>query len=260
MALRLMKTALEGLQYAGGRFPRRHSRLLWAMAVSVLFHGMLLATWLAQVPLVKTPKAEREAMEVQWITADFRAPPPALPATPSPEPSAVGRALPASARMKRPAVAVGSPMRTGAAPAVSAEGAAVASAPANPLPPLRGDSSTPTAQQLQVPPTPLPAASGSRSPEAARWSHEDIARALRKERDWQRRHGLPSASVMAAQDPSSMHRTQGLPHAREWRSTDGARVTRVEGAGGVYCVRVPSANQPLEMGAAPRVAPVTSCP
>ncbi len=49
--------------------------------------------------------------------------------------------------------------------------------------------------------------------------------------------------------------------SREWRAGDGARVAQGNGLGdSTYCVRLPSANRLPQLGAAPRVAPVTNCP
>lgn len=89
-----------------------------------------------------------------------------------------------------------------------------------------------------------------------------MGRADRQERAWQRRHGMAPAAQLAAQADGAGAAAQGAPvPAREWRGGDGARVAQVQGPGGsAYCVRLPSANRLPELGAAPRVAPVTNCP
>lgn len=112
-------------------------------------------------------------------------------------------------------------------------------------------------------PPPQRAASDSVVPDGpVQWSAEAVGRADRQERAWQQRHGTPPAAQLAAGAGGAGGASPGgAPAPREWRGGDGARVAQVQGLGGsTYCVRLPSANRLPELGAAPRVAPVTNCP
>src|SRR3989344_1226078 len=46
---------------------------------------------------------------------------------------------------------------------------------------------------------------------------------------------------------------------RDLRGAEGQRMVQAAGPWGTYCVELPSANQPPSMGAAPRVAPTSTC-
>ena len=46
---------------------------------------------------------------------------------------------------------------------------------------------------------------------------------------------------------------------RDLRGAEGRRMVQAAGPWGTYCVELPSANQPPAMGAAPRVAPTSTC-
>ena len=90
-----------------------------------------------------------------------------------------------------------------------------------------------------------------------------MARALQRERAWQRRNGAPASDALALQRVASAQALalgNGMS-VHESAGADGSRVSRVQGAAGTaYCVRVPSANRLPELGSAPRLAPVTNCP
>ena len=112
-------------------------------------------------------------------------------------------------------------------------------------------------------PPPQRAASDSGAPDRpVQWSAEAVGRADRQERAWQRRHGaIPAAQLAAGAGSAGPRSLDGALAPREWRGSDGARGAQGQGLGGsTYCVRLPSANRLPELGAAPRVAPVTNCP
>lgn len=118
-----------------------------------------------------------------------------------------------------------------------------------------------TAPLPSVAAQPRPGASSPR-PAPVPWDSEGIARALQRERTWQRRHGAPTTEALAPQSAaavSGVRLGEGVS-VHESVGGDGSRVSRVQGAAGTYCVRVQSANRLPDHGAAPRLAPVTNCP
>jgi hypothetical protein len=86
---------------------------------------------------------------------------------------------------------------------------------------------------------------------------EDVARALERERAWQRQHGPPPPRRWDAA-PATAGLGAGSTE-RDLRGADGTRTARVAGPWGSYCVELAPANQPAAMGAAPRIAPVRTC-
>lgn len=227
----------------------RYQRAGWAVLASVLLHGAVVTAWQLHSPAGRrAPPAPRAAMEVQWITAV----PPAQAAT---APSGGAKAL-------VPARAPSAPGRTVARPQVRADpsvrapeqNAAVA-------PPTRADFGT-DRQDLAAAAPQQPASDSLAADAPVRWSADAVGRADRQERDWLRRHGHAPAVQWAADTGPAEQTALGAGLAtREWRGGDGARAVQVQGPGGSsYCVRLPSANRLPELGAAPRVAPVSNCP
>jgi len=206
-------------------------RLGCAVVASLLLHGAAL-WWLvfpaAAVRVTVVPP--RQSMEVLWISAPpaQSAAPPMTPAAQS-EPSAAP--LPLAARKGRSA-------HSPAAPVLPADE---------------------TGQGAVAMRAPLPAASDTQDEPAVQWSPEGVARAARQEREWQRRHGSPAATALAANAAGSAPRPLGTLTEKEWQNAYSGRVTRVESEAGVYCVRLPSANRLSQVGAAPRIATVTNC-
>ena len=207
-------------------------RAIQAALAAVLLHAALLTAWSLHTERTPAPPAQRQAMEVQWITAEV-APPPAMqqealqmaPHIPPPRKAEAARAEAAAPVEAMAVQATDSPLQSRAAPAAD-----------------------------------------SRTGDAVHWNAEALNRADRQERQWQRRHGTSSAAQMAAQQLAAGlgdSRTTSLGATgatREWNGSDGSRVTQVQGPGGTYCVRLPSANRLPDMGAAPRIAPVSNCP
>jgi len=113
-------------------------------------------------------------------------------------------------------------------------------------------------------PAPLPGTAaqprpGASSPQPAPvpWDSEGIARALQRERTWQRRQAAPTSAALVPE--SGVRLGEGVSEHGSVGG-DGSRVTRVQGPAGTYCARVPSANRLPDLGAAPRLAAVTNCP
>lgn len=241
-----------GMRAAAGR---RRWHVPLAVLVAVLLHGAVLTAWTLQNPRLPAPHSTpRQAMSVQWVfSADAKAPTPpaaqreaALPPVPRTDPAAA-----------RPAHRAEAAIRS----------AATSSPPAPPAPPVasaevvvgRQDDTNPSSRAAAAPQRP---ASDARTADTLRWSADAVGRADRQEREWQRRHGTAPAAQLAAGTGNAAAVPLGAAlSTREWRGGDGARVAQVEGPGGsTYCVRLPSANRQPELGAAPRVAPVSNCP
>lgn len=199
-------------------------RLGSAVAASLLLHGAALWWLVGPAPAARMPVPQpRQSMQVLWIAA-----PPAAPQAEAAAPRSVQPGV-------RPPTGLAREARSAPPPAVLA------------LPEGSGSA-------MVAIPAPLPAASDARDAPAVQWSPEDIARAARQEREWQRRHGT-AAALAAGPAPRAL----GTMSEREWQNHATGRVTRVESDAGVYCVRLPSANRLPEVGAAPRIAAVTNC-
>lgn len=232
----------------------RPGRVACAVLASLLLHGAVLTAWHGQrphgAPALPVP---RQAMEVLWIAAA-----PAATALPAPQPMARPSALlPAQAAAKTPVASLRPSRPPPPGPAAAAPPEAALPAAPGPRADAVADAMTAAA------PPPQRAASDSAVPDGpVQWSAEAVGRADRQERAWQRRHGATPAAQLAAGAGSAGRPSPGGALApREWRGGDGARVAQGQGPGGsTYCVRVPSANRLPELGAAPRVAPVTNCP
>ncbi|WP_422845107.1 hypothetical protein [Acidovorax sp. M2(2025)] len=232
----------------------RPGRVACAVLASLLLHGAVFTAWHGQrphgAPALPVP---RQAMEVLWIAAA-----PAATAPPAPQPVARPSALlQAQAAAKTPVASLRPSRPPPPGPAAAAPPEAALPAAPGPRADAVADAMTAAA------PPPQRAASDSAVPDRpVQWSAEAVGRADRQERAWQRRHGATPAAQLAAGAGSAGTPSPGGPLApREWRGGDGARVAQGQGLGGsTYCVRVPSANRLPELGAAPRVAPVTNCP
>ena len=227
-------------------------RAIQAALAALLLHAALLTAWYLHTGRAPAPPAQRQAMEVQWITTDV-APPPAK------RHEAPQMAL----RMPPPRKAEAAP------PSRSTQRTAPDRSSAS-LAPAHAEAAAPVeAMAVQATDTPpqnraAPAAD-SQTGDAVHWNAEALSRADRQERQWQRRHGTPSAAQMATQLAAGQGDSRTTPlgatlATREWSGGDGSRVTQVQGPGGTYCVRLPSANRLPDMGAAPRIAPVSNCP
>lgn len=229
----------------------RRWRLAGAVAVALAMHGALLVGWVGaggRTARTPRPAPALAAAAMQWVTA--------IPQAPSRNAAA-------------PAVAQAEPKRTTVDMAPARRTATrEPRATAEPAPAMSADPFTVreegVAVQNAAAPAPLPTASGAQpSPvTAAGWDADGIARALREERAWQRRHGAPAWGGPVAYTWGPTPGLSGSPVSVRDESVgaDGSRLGRVQGPAGTYCVRVPSANRLPEVGAAPRLAPVTNCP
>lgn len=244
----------------GAASASRRRRVAVAVVASVLLHGGMLIAWNLQQKRVPPSPSPRQAMEVQWITqADVQQPPAAQRDTERAQALPKASAYESAARPVRAAERPHSTDAPAEAMADAANDAVTgtvigARAPVVPMhPPQDGTATVPA---------PQPPASDSRMADAPlRWSPDAVGRADRQEREWQRRHGAVPAAQLAVGDGAPAARPVGAALAtREWRGGDGSRVTQVEGPAGTYCVRLPSANRLPDVGAAPRVAPVSNCP
>lgn len=230
----------------------RPGRAACAVLASLLLHGAVLTAWHLQRPHAATAlPVPRQAMEVLWIAA------PPAPQREARAPAVVRPPSPAQAAASKKPVASLRPSR----PLRQPEPGPVAAAPPEADPPAMPGSSTKAIAAAA--PLPQRAASDSGVPDTpVHWSAESVARADRQERAWQRRYGTASATQLVdAAGSAGVSSPGGALVTREWRGGDGARVAQVQApGGGTYCVRLPSANRLPELGAAPRVAPVTNCP
>lgn len=228
-------------------------RAIQAALAAVLLHAALLTAWSLHTDRTPAPPAQRQAMEVQWITAEV-----------APLPAMRQEALQMAPHIPPPRKAEAAP------PARPTQRTAPERSSAS-LAPARAEAAAPVeamaVQATDSPPQSRAApAADSRTGDAVHWNAEALNRADRQERQWQRRHGTSSAAQMAAQQLAAGlgdSRTTSLGATgatREWNGSDGSRVTQVQGPGGTYCVRLPSANRLPDMGAAPRIAPVSNCP
>lgn len=232
---------------------RRRARVVYAVLASVLLHGAVITVWNLQSRHGRqVPPVPRQAMEVQWIGAVPEAPAPPAP-QPSPRPE-----LPLQARVpSKSSAATFRPSHRhepGSGAVVQAPEPAGAAA-------LEAASQGAPTQEMAAPAPQRPASDSRMTDAPLRWSPDAVGRADRQEREWQRRHDdVPAAQRAAGAGSAAAIPLGGVPAVREWRGGDGSRVTQVEGPAGTYCVRLPSANRLPDVGAAPRVAPVSNCP
>ena len=129
--------------------------------------------------------------------------------------------------------------------------------------------STPGARQARtvapaqaVEPDPVahaPSTPASESAPPLHWGPEDLRRAAQDDGAQERRWGriVPHQRWTA----ETAHNGQVGDNVRlsEQHAVGGGRVTRVQRGGAVYCVEIPSTNQPPAMGAAPRMAMPRTC-
>ncbi len=215
-------------------------RLVWAVAGSLMLHGVGLAVlWRTLVPQSVLPAPSQVPPPAMlWVAL---APPPApAPAPAFAVPGETGKA--AGARTAAPGTrrlttaAIVRPLPIGrvpppmASPALSAPEAAVVAMPGPPA----------SAAQPQAAPGP-----------------DAVVRALERERAWQRRQGRARAPQSWG-DEAAIAMGAGTV-VRDRAGPGGSRTAKVSGPWGDYCVELPSANQPPAIGAAPRIAPARTC-
>ncbi|QLA81683.1 hypothetical protein EXV95_14135 [Acidovorax sp. JMULE5] len=195
---------------------------------------------------LRTSPERSDAPAMVWVTL---APQPASTAPSKPLPAAMPRPA-APARSTTPVTSA-----QGRTQAVIRSGRPIAVEPAAPDGSVEGLTAA-----LPVAPAPRAPASGPGDAPLAAPNMDDVARALQRERAWQRRQG--------AQQPQPPHQRWEVAPAgalgsgiaeRDLRGAEGRRTVQAAGPWGTYCVELPSANQPPSMGAAPRVAPTSTC-
>ena len=224
-----------------------------AAAVALAIHGALLVVCVGPGGGgVRPPKPSPAplAAAMQWVTPILQAPPRPAPATTLPQ-----------AEPRRTSADTAPARHT---PAREPRVAAVpAAAPSAGLVVARDEGGAAPPAQVLAAPAPLPTSSGPQPSTLAAGAldTDGIARALREERAWQRRHGVSAwGGAVARTEGSASGLLRGSVSVSESVGADGSRLSRVQGPAGSYCVRVPSANRLPDVGAAPRVAPVTNCP
>lgn len=104
---------------------------------------------------------------------------------------------------------------------------------------------------------PAPQAPASEPSQPLRWGHDELRRAVNSASAQERQQG----GIVPPQRWTADTPGDGAAGVRltEQHGSGGTRVTRVQRGGVVYCVEIPSLNQPPAMGAAPRVALPRSC-
>jgi hypothetical protein len=210
---------------------------LIAVGVSLGLHGLALHTWWEATRRhgavvrggVSTIAPSVRASAMVWITAPV---PPAAVAAPDAGSPPAPRAHGPSARARPVAVASGARQARTVAPAQAVEPDPVAHAPSTPA---------------------------SESAPPLHWGPEDLRRAAQDDGAQERRWGriVPHQRWTA----ETAHNGQAGDNVRlsEQHAVGGGRVTRVQRGGAVYCVEIPSTNQPPAMGAAPRMALPRTC-
>ncbi|MDZ7861642.1 hypothetical protein [Acidovorax sp.] len=239
-----------------------------AVALSLALHAALLVVWVNREPRRQPRALQPASVVMQWMEVTVL--PPAAPVAPAAPAASPPRTAVAAARvLPRPAVGRSAPVPTDPVPnsqnatAVQSEAGLASAVLDGAGNQAAGRASLSTA--IAAPPQPAASSplTASATPAApAPWEADGIARALQRERAWQRRHGSPASEALAVR-PQAHEPGPPMGQAmsvRESVGADGSRGSRVQGAAGTYCVRVPSANRLQDVGAAPRVAPVTNCP
>ncbi|WP_298210181.1 hypothetical protein [Acidovorax sp.] len=226
----------------------RRQRLAWALGGSLLLHVVGLAVLCkgaAPRPLRPPPgsAAAPSPPAMLWVATTATLPPPAVAGgagAPQPVRPATARAqavtIAAARGMPKPPATVVplSPRDAGPEPGAGAPSSGGAAAP-----------------------VPQPSASGASQPTAL--GLDDVARALARERAWQRRQRPAGALQPGPLDAPAAAAPGAGGWAHDRRGADGARTAQVAGPWGSYCVELPSTNQPPAMGAAPRIAPPRTC-
>jgi len=213
--------------------------------LALLVHALALSWWwgAARRPLHAMPGAATQAPVDQtqamvWIATPL-APlaastaPAALVAGPQPAPSV--RTAPAHKKQAAAVPALTATVTTPPAAAPQAE------AP------------------LATPAAPTPQATASEPARPLRWGVEELRHAAGGTSAQERQQAPIVPHQRWTADASSNGATGGGMHLTEQYGAGGSRITRVQRGAAVYCVEVPSANQPPAMGAAPRIALPRNC-
>jgi hypothetical protein len=210
----------------------------------LLLHALALSWWwgAARRPLHAMPGAAIQAPAgrapaMVWIAT----PPPLAPAAASATPLAPG-----TGPQPAPGVRTG-PVRKKQAVAVPALAATVTAPPA-------------AALQAEAPlAAPAPQATASEPARPLRWDAEELRRAAGGTSAQERQQARMVPHQRWTADAASSGAAGGDMRLTEQYGAGGARVTRVQRGAAVYCVEVPSANQPPAMGAAPRIVLPRNC-
>jgi hypothetical protein len=210
----------------------------------LLLHALALSWWWAAArrPLHAMPGAAFQAPA-------GRAPAMVWIATSPPLASAAASATPlAQLAGPQPATSVRTaPARKKQAVAVPALAAAVAAPPA-------------VAPQAEAPlAAPAPQATASEPARPLRWGAEELRRAAGGTSAQERQQARIVPHQRWTANAASNGATGGDMRLTEQYGAGGTRVTRVQRGVAVYCVEVPSANQPPAMGAAPRIVLPRNC-
>ena len=214
------------------------------MGLSLLLHALALSWWwgAARRPLHAMPGAAFQAPAgrapaMVWIATL----PPLAPKEASAE-------LHAQVAGLQPAPSVRTaPARKKQAVAVPALAAAVAAPPA-------------VAPQAEAPlAAPAPQAKASEPARPLRWGAEELRSAAGGTSAQERQQARIVPHQRWTANAASNGATGGDMRLTEQYGAGGTRVTRVQRGVAVYCVEVPSANQPPAMGAAPRIVLPRNC-
>ena len=215
-----------------------------AVGLSLLLHALALSWWwgAARRPLHAMPGAAFQAPA-------GRAPAMVWIATSPPLASAAASATPlAQLAGPQPAPSVRTaPARKKQAVAVPALAATVTAPPAAAL----------QAEALLA--APAPQATASEPARPLRWGAEELRRAAGGTSAQERQQARMVPHQRWTADAASSGAAGGDMRLTEQYGAGGARVTRVQRGAAVYCVEVPSANQPPAMGAAPRIVLPRNC-
>ena len=215
-----------------------------AVGLSLLLHALALSWWwgAARRPLHAMPGAAFQAPAgrapaMVWIATSPPLASAAASATPlaqlaGPQPATSVRTVPVH---KKQAVSVPALAATDTAPPAAAPQAAA---------PLAA---------------PAPQATASEPARPLRWGAEDLRRAAGGTSAQERQQARIVPHQRWTADAASNGAAGGDMRLTEQYGAGGVRVTRVQRGAAVYCVEVPSANQPPAMGAAPRIVLPRNC-
>jgi hypothetical protein len=219
-------------------------RLVWAVAGSLMLHGVGLAVlWRTLVPQSVLPtESQMQPPAMQWVAlVPTPVPAPAAGVVPGETGEAAGARSAAPRAMRRATVAIVRPLPRGR----------VRQSTASP------ERETPVVAAAASASAPAPSLPASAAQPQAVLRPDVVALALARERAWQRRQGLGHApQTWAGEVPATMGAEAVV---RDLRGPGGSRTAKVSGPWGDYCVELPSADQPPTMGAAPRMVPARTC-